>query len=709
MRTFAKLIFCFWICAFTGQAVACTLATEVASADAMAEAIDCFNLESAGAGQYTITLVADITPSTAFPVISAFSASRLRIVGNGYVINGSQADTAEDFLFQVEGEDALDEYDTPSQTVFDGVEIQDSTLIAIGVFLRHRLVLVNSRILGGTSFGIVGFESDIELRDNTEVINNFVGVELALEDTLIVDNSRIENNLLDGVQFGGFLSQIFLQNGSSISFNGGAGVRSTEGGARSVTMTDSRVVGNGADGVVASGTDEGFVSNMTIANNGGVGLYLEGEAQFGFDDQISIIGSTISGNASVGVELQSGNAVLIQNSSISGNGTHGVHYPNADFFTPGNIAIANSTLVDNLGYGALTGSSVPVVLHSNLFANNGAGNCGSNTSTTHSLSVIADDDSCAGSAALPEAKLYGYLQDNGCELAVETATCTATQELLTRSAALATGNCAGLSSTLPAVPEIDTDQRGLPRPTACAAGAYEPQGRPQPGKLLSAGGWHLLSFPLAPPAEADTIADVLGRDLPIEQLGNTWAMHVYQSGNTPASDSYVAVLPTDRVQVGRAYWLIQYSSSPLKIQLPSGSTPMAASSDCPAGLASCYVSAPLISNPTSNARLVRWDSAGHPTRAEVDFATTRYVTDAVGGTNTPQCLSGCTPAQAQGEVIADGIVANRINVYDGGPNYEVITSASGRLLREWDAFWIPMLQGSAGLDVRWVFPAEDTP
>lgn len=220
-------------------------------------------------------------------------------------------------------------------------------------------------------------------------------------------------------------------------------------------LADSSVTGNQGTGIATSGT--ATITNSTISNQtlGGDGVNADGT--------VTMMGSTISGNAANGVTVRAGSSTLT-NSTISGNAV-GLDNHNG-------IAILVQTTVANNSTGLLA-ENATISLRNTLLAN--TTNCNGSPITSNDYNLAADT-SCTAALTQPHdiknmPATIGPLADNG----GATTPHTFTHALLPGSPAInkipITSGCNGAGVT--------TDQRGVARPQPagglCDIGAFEVQ------------------------------------------------------------------------------------------------------------------------------------------------------------------------------------------------------------------------------------------
>lgn len=276
---------------------------------------------------------------------------------------------------------------------------------------------------------------------------------------------------------------------SGMTFRGSNGLVDSGGGIYNcfgtLTVTDSIITGNnirGGNGTFGYGggiyncpSSTLTLINTTISENSAEigGAICNGGA-------LMIINSTFSGNVAHGPKgggIANYGFLSITNSTFSGNSSGGLAggILNGGLFqSAGTILINNSTFSGNSagdGGGIFNVKGSMVFVHNSIVANNAGENChGTFNSIGYNLS---SDNSCtfddAGDLNNTD-PLLGPLQNNGGP--------TETMALLPGSPAIDAGNPRGCRDGKG--PLLKTDQRGEPRPdredkTGCDIGAYERQ------------------------------------------------------------------------------------------------------------------------------------------------------------------------------------------------------------------------------------------
>lgn len=410
-----------------------------------------------------------------------------------------------------------------ASTIVDGSGMGRVVYIRPGVRATlEGLTIRNGFVLGSTPLvrggGILN-EGDLTIRDSVVADNRLRGNpsgrgagiastgELTLIGTVVTDNeldSTGSGGIGSAVQGGGGIAVTGLaailsseiEGNTAVGLGGGLGVFQSGG----VVLRNSTVSGNSTTGEGGGVGTDGFqtsvdVQSSTVRGNlagrgGGV------SADVG--TQLTIVGSTISGNTVAGSMFSSNAAGVfayettleLRNSTISGNTTSFAPAAPGLFtnsYYDASVTLESVTVTNNDGsgwhhLGAYAGFVEPVVHNSLLAANTGTdvvvthpggiqsggfnliGHVGGLTgggSFTHGV-----NGDLVGTAAAPLDPLLGPLTDNG--------GATQTHALMAASPAIDAGD---------PVTFEPTDQRGLPRPAGFAdMGAFERDpGGPIPG------------------------------------------------------------------------------------------------------------------------------------------------------------------------------------------------------------------------------------
>jgi hypothetical protein len=219
------------------------------------------------------------------------------------------------------------------------------------------------------------------------------------------------------------------------------------------------------DGATLELIDSSVINNTAGWSGGGLYSF--------FNTNMTLVRSTISGNVSndVGGGIRSlGNATIV-NSTISGNTATGWH-GGAIFHTDGVMEILNSTIADNVApdwassaiFLGEYGTVVPVLQLTNTIITGNQWYACEQYASGGTVSLISgghnlvQDGSCnpVASDLIDSAAGIGPLGDNGGP--------TWTHALMADSPAIDAGD----NAVCPA-----TDQRGVPRDTACDVGSFE--------------------------------------------------------------------------------------------------------------------------------------------------------------------------------------------------------------------------------------------
>lgn len=194
---------------------------------------------------------------------------------------------------------------------------------------------------------------------------------------------------------------------------------------------------------------------------------------------------------------------------------------------------------------------------------------------------------------------------------------------------------------------------------------------PEPTYVLPTNEWHQISLP-RDPSENNTVNDIFGDD----QLGTyptEWIVYRYET----STNSYVALSPTDTMNQGMGYWIIQQTGSDKTLDMPAASetTPLSAPEGCASN--TCF-QFPLATTTGS----LQWQMIGHPFSQSELFSNSRIVT-------TTTTCNPCTASEAE----AAGIFHNQLFNYNGS-TYTVLNNTSN--LDPWRGYWAATLNNSDG-------------
>jgi CSLREA domain-containing protein len=205
-------------------------------------------------------------------------------------------------------------------------------------------------------------------------------------------------------------------------------------------VIDANADGDGNAATVARGTEPGFSARRAIDIAGGLDVTLDGMTitggrttafadagrgggvRAGPDSELTLIGTTISGNSTAGHFAQGGgvsaDALLVTGSVISGNSTAGSGAAGGGAHGTRSITVTGSTISGNsaadsrvVGGGIAGGTGAPVTLTSSTVAGNSTGGSGGGvfgttvqiTSSTITGNVAAGEDGGGGVATRVEA------------------------------------------------------------------------------------------------------------------------------------------------------------------------------------------------------------------------------------------------------------------------------------------------------------------
>ena len=140
------------------------------------------------------------------------------------------------------------------------------------------------------------------------------------------------------------------------------------------------------------------------------------------------------------------------------------------------------------------------------------------------------------------------------------------------------------------------------------------------------GEWHMLGLPCVPPADADTVADVLGDDVP-GVYGTDWIVFAHDPSIAPPASPYVDPGLDGRLRPGQGFWFIQESDADVTLDMPVGSRAAGADGTRGCSSGSCTMT-PL----ADSSAPFTWTMVGNPSTAEspVAFDDLRLVTDGGG-------------------------------------------------------------------------------
>jgi len=171
----------------------------------------------------------------------------------------------------------------------------------------------------------------------------------------IIDASAMNHRIFEipvDLFFSGSVTfnDLTLQGGNSTalgsSFNSGAAVRIGSRFASSISFNRVAVIGNTGNSAINTVANTAFESS-TISNNSGTGLFQtnDGAQPTSNVRTLNISNSTIAANSGTGVAIGNNNGGSLVNSTVSGNGIHGL---SAQFTNNRDFTITNSTIASNV-------------------------------------------------------------------------------------------------------------------------------------------------------------------------------------------------------------------------------------------------------------------------------------------------------------------------------------------------------------------------
>lgn len=204
-----------------------------------------------------------------------------------------------------------------------------------------------------------------------------------------------------------------------------------------------------------------------------------------------------------------------------------------------------------------------------------------------------------------------------------------------------------------------------------------------PPHVLPSNEWHQVSLPLDPKS-SNTVADIFGDD-DLGVYGVDWI--IFQ--HNVADNSYIRPKLTDRLSQGKGYWIIQYTGSDKKLEMPVGSATTQINSIPSSGCFtdSCF-SIPLATKPGA----VQMNLIGYPYGKSQLFSTS-----GINTVTAPCDIFECTLDEAK----LDSIVDNKIWNFDG-TRYNQINSTD--TLDPWLGYWAATLNNADGRAPSLVIP-----
>lgn len=208
------------------------------------------------------------------------------------------------------------------------------------------------------------------------------------------------------------------------------------------------------------------------------------------------------------------------------------------------------------------------------------------------------------------------------------------------------------------------------------------------GKQLPNGEWRMISLPSTPPANANTVAAILGDDIQ-GTYGTQWQVWGFDESNG-ATGNYVDPGLNGVLMPGKAYWILQRTGNTVTLDMPVGSTRTAVVSGQPCGTPSlqqgCFVHALTAKNAT------QWNMLGNP------FYTRPSINNLRVSTNSGLCADtdACTLAEAADQNGAN-VQHNRFWTYSG-TGYDTVDA--GGSFQPWSGYWSPVFSGANSTNPR---------
>lgn len=199
--------------------------------------------------------------------------------------------------------------------------------------------------------------------------------------------------------------------------------------------------------------------------------------------------------------------------------------------------------------------------------------------------------------------------------------------------------------------------------------------------------WTMIGLPCAPDSNADTVGELFGDTLDVNEYYARWIVHRYDAAN----NSYVRLDVTDPVVQGEGYWLLSYDNSYWDAtgSLTAYHVTQAEGCASPEG---CYAIDLVL--PDSNA--TRHNLVGFPNNIDIDWSEARFlVNDTIS----------YTPSEAETNRIASKTIWKwNGSSYD---TYDDTTPGMLGTLSSHEGFWVELLRGSyTETSVKLLIPAK---
>ena len=198
--------------------------------------------------------------------------------------------------------------------------------------------------------------------------------------------------------------------------------------------------------------------------------------------------------------------------------------------------------------------------------------------------------------------------------------------------------------------------------------------------------WYLMSVP---GANESSVADIVGDQMHADELGQTWAVHAYDS----QSRSYRQSSPDMVLNEGDAFWLLHFQDSAVEIQvaLDAPTVELVHQTGC-ASPFGCF------EYPLPAGDGVAWSMLGSPFPEGVAVGEIVLVT--TGG----PCTSGCTLDVA----LEKGMSNNSLFGFDEKTN-SYTTVSDGDYIEAGEGYWLATKVPSEFAPARLIMPTFCTP
>ncbi len=205
--------------------------------------------------------------------------------------------------------------------------------------------------------------------------------------------------------------------------------------------------------------------------------------------------------------------------------------------------------------------------------------------------------------------------------------------------------------------------------------------------------WRLISLPCQPPAHANTVTKVFGKNSSGD-YGNGWLVYRYDS----ELKDYIALEAGDTVDQGIGYWMIQVSGKTVSLDMPtdSVSTPVVQSDGC-STTQGCF-EIPLATQSSS----AQWNLVGNPFSGSHTLDTLRIASTDPATSTRCTSANSCTLKEAE----ANGFVHHTLWHYvDNKMGYTALEE--GDATQPWDGFWTATMEKADGNKPRLLMPLDN--